>query len=138
VNPNEPQPEISLPSPPSFLTTGALVEWNRIAPELFELGLLTQLDRAALAAYCSAFACWQDCERQLAESGLLVKTVGGDIVENPLRKIADKQLVLVHKFASEFGFTPASRKNIVGRKKTAAKNDRWAKFRGAKVAGGGK
>lgn len=61
----EPCPDAVLPTPPDFLDDQALREWERIAPELHQLGLLTRLDRAALAAYCQSYAHWIKAETAL-------------------------------------------------------------------------
>jgi phage terminase small subunit len=66
-------------------------EWVRVSPELFAIGLLTDLDTATLAAYCWACGVWHDPTQALdrmAEldpkmKGLLVKGDGGP-VQNPL------------------------------------------------------
>ena len=48
-------PAATLPAP-RFLDREARREWRRVAPALFKLGLLTELDRGPLAAYCQAFS----------------------------------------------------------------------------------
>ena len=88
------------------------MEWERIAPELARLGILTELDRAALAAYCS---CWGRCveaERHVREHGMTVRAPGG-IKINPSVRIANNALQFLLKFAAEFGLTPSSRSRIV-------------------------
>ena len=47
-------PTHCIPPAPKHLGQEARKEWKRITPELFELGLITGLDRAALALYCQA------------------------------------------------------------------------------------
>lgn len=47
-------PRIEIPSPPKHLGQEAKKEWKRITPILEELGLISGLDRAALALYCQA------------------------------------------------------------------------------------
>jgi len=39
-----------------LLSEAAQREWNRLVGELSKINLLTHLDRAALAAYCNAYA----------------------------------------------------------------------------------
>jgi phage terminase small subunit len=55
LNQNEPKPELVAPTCPSHLSREAKREWRRIVPELEKLGLLTRIDRAALAAYATAY-----------------------------------------------------------------------------------
>jgi phage terminase small subunit len=52
---SEPAPRKMLPEPPAELSGDARKEWDRVAPELYRMGLLTGLDRAALAAYCQVY-----------------------------------------------------------------------------------
>jgi phage terminase small subunit len=61
-------PEIEIPGCPKHLLPEARKEWKRITPKLQELGLVSQIDRAALALYCQAYARWVWCEEQLSRS----------------------------------------------------------------------
>lgn len=91
-----------------------------MARELFDLGLLTRVDRAALAAYCSAYERWVQAESALAKmaerdpltSGLMVKTTNGNVIQNPLVGTANKAMLIMLRFAAEFGMTPAARASI--------------------------
>lgn len=47
-------PRIEIPVPPKHLSREARKEWKRITPLLEELGLVSGLDRTALALYCQA------------------------------------------------------------------------------------
>src|SRR4051812_31093346 len=73
---NEPTPEIAAPDCPAHLTAGARAEWDRLAPELEANGLLTRVDRAALAGYCVLYARWAEAEEQLKERFVTVKRDG--------------------------------------------------------------
>lgn len=48
-------PPVKAPTKPKHLIGAAAGEWRRIVPHLIDLGLLTELDRAALANYCQAW-----------------------------------------------------------------------------------
>ena len=120
INLNEPKPKLSRPTCPKHLSGVARYEWRRIVPELEALGLLTQIDKAALAAYCQAYGRWVIAERKLSElasmspdkMAYLYKTVSGNLIINPLLSVANKALEQMHKFLIEFGMTPASRSKI--------------------------
>ena len=60
------QPEIEIPGCPKHLLPEAKKEWRRIAPELQNLGLISKLDRTALALYCQAYA-WLVWHEQLLQ-----------------------------------------------------------------------
>jgi phage terminase small subunit len=47
-----------LPPPPAFLDDYAQKEWLIISESLYALGLLTEIDKNTLAAYCGAYSRW--------------------------------------------------------------------------------
>ena len=107
------------PSPPSCLAWYAVEEWERVAPELHALGLLTVLDVPMFAVYCSAYAQWRAAEEQLAEAaaadpendGLVIER-DGRLIANPATGIARRSAELMLRVAAEFGMTPAARSRI--------------------------
>jgi P27 family predicted phage terminase small subunit len=80
--------------------------------ELGPLRILTHLDRAALAAYCAAYALWAEAVEQTQKYGVMVKSPSGYPVQSPYVSIANRQTEIMMRIASEFGFTPASRSRI--------------------------
>jgi P27 family predicted phage terminase small subunit len=89
-----------------------LLEWERIVPELHALGLLTNVDRAALALYSASYGRWIDAERHLATSGLTVISPNGHEQKSPWLTIADKAMDQLRRFIAEFGLSPASRTRV--------------------------
>jgi len=115
---DEPQPG-GVPKCPSHLDAEARKEWRRISRELLSLGLLTSVDRAALAAYCGAWSRWVKAEKALQKQELekqkdmtVVATKSGYPLQNPLLAVANAAMEKMHKFLIEFGMTPASRAKI--------------------------
>src|ERR1700704_6526127 len=76
------------------------------------LRLLTNLDRAALAAYCGAYAPWAEAMEAIQKFGTMIKSPTGYPVQSPYLAIANRQAEIMMRIASEFGFTPASRSRI--------------------------
>ena len=111
INSAEPKPT-GVPSCPKHLSKVAKAEWKRISAELITLGLLTSVDRAALAAYCAAYARWAEAEEKLQQFGTVIKTKNGNPVQSPFVGVANRALELMHKFLTEFGMTPASRTRL--------------------------
>ena len=105
-------PENKIPECPSHLNAIAKKEWKRISIELHNLCILTKLDHAALEAYCQEYARWTIAEKNIRVLGEVVKTPSGYPIQNPWISVANKALDFMHKFLSEFGMTPASRKGI--------------------------
>lgn len=110
LNTKEPEPEIQAPDCPAFLDATARAEWRRIVPLLLELEVLTQIDQAALAAYCQSFSNWQRAERALRK-GTSYKSKGRQYPK-PELKISQDERRLMHRFLTEFGLTPASRTRV--------------------------
>jgi P27 family predicted phage terminase small subunit len=119
INHAEPKPTAQLLDPPPELSAAAMAEWQRIAPRLVAAGMITSIDRAALAAYCQAYGRWVQAERLLAAvaandrmEGLLIKTTNGNVIHNPLVSIANKAMRDTVLFAAEFGMTPSGRSRV--------------------------
>jgi len=113
----EPSFKIAIPTIPAHLNGPAKTEWRRVCKTLFHIGVLTEMDRAALAAYCQAYGRWVQAERALAKmnneaDGLVIKTISGNIIQNPLVGTANKAMGDMMKFSVELGMTPSSRTRI--------------------------
>ncbi len=124
-------------SPPPFLSDDAKVEWGRMMQALVALKLVSSLDRAAFAAYCQAYGRWAQAERALATmrerdpnaAGLLVKTTGDNIVQNPLVGIANKAMADMVRYAAEFGMTPSARVRLNGSGGAGAQENPFNQFK---------
>jgi len=109
LNRNEPKPPPIAPEMPAWLAPEAKREWERVAPVLERLGLLTALDRAALAIYCQAWARYVDAEAQIAKDGALVPGHRGVMRKHPLLLVLNAAVATLKAFGAEFGMSPASR-----------------------------
>ncbi len=109
INENQPKPRPVAPKCPSWLATEARKEWRRVAPELERMGLLSGIDRAALAAYCQAYARWREAEETIDRLGLTFRTNTGYEAPRPEVTIARQMMVQMRAFCVEFGLTPSSR-----------------------------
>lgn len=96
------------PTQPEWLSVAAKEEWNRVAPELAAAGLLTQLDRAALAAYCQTYARYVEVQEALEREGMIIASGR----PHPLCKVASDLLKHLKVYSCELGFTPAARGRI--------------------------
>lgn len=110
-----PVPEVlaKIPTPPLPLDRVARREWDRVAPELIRLHLLSKLDLAALAAYCTAFSSLVAARACIAKHGRYVKTRGGGLMASPAVWDLNRALETLRIFANEFGMSPASRGRVV-------------------------
>lgn len=130
MNPHEPSLTAVVPDAPAFLGTIALEEWNRKAPLLARMGVLTEGDDAALAAYCQAYERFVEAESKIRQSGLLIKTSSGNVIQSPLVGVANRAMELMHRFMTEFGLTPSSRTRIAAHPAKQQESE-WAGFGGA-------
>ena len=112
LNPAEPAPPEGLPTAPPHLSPAAVAEWERVAETLHDMGVLSVVDRAGLAAYCQAYGRWVEAEEKLKDGPPLVKTASGYVQQSPWLTVANKQLELMGRFMAEFGMTPASRSRV--------------------------
>lgn len=107
---------VEAPQAPAHLGEAARQEWQRIVPHLVTAGLVTQLDRSALAAYCQAYGEWTVLESRLKDlmasmgaHALIDTTPSGYKQVSALAQARDRALDRMLRFAKEFGLTPASR-----------------------------
>jgi P27 family predicted phage terminase small subunit len=113
LNEREPRPSPGAPEAPAHLDEEASREWDRVVGTLDQLGLVTTLDRAALAGYCQAWSRWVDAEMKLREYGAVLKSpIKGVPLMSPYLTIANRALEQMRQFLSEFGMSPASRTRI--------------------------
>ena len=84
-----------------------------MAKQLEHLGILTEIDMAAFAGYCQAYARWKEAEEFITQHGTIVKTPSGYWQQVPQVSIAQTNLKVMLKFCSEFGLTPSSRSRMI-------------------------
>ena len=99
---------------PSWLEDEAKKEWKRMAKVLEQMGLLTEMDMAAFAGYCQAYARWKEAEEFLTQHGSMVRTPNGYLQQVPQVSIAQTNMKIMLKFCEQFGLTPSARSRIVG------------------------
>ena len=102
--------------PPTWLDKIGKKEWIRVASELEELEILTNVDVAALGMYCDAYSKYQLATKKINEEGMFIeytnKAGATNIIEHPAVKAQVKYADLIKKLCSEFGLTPSSRARI--------------------------
>lgn len=116
LNPREPQPPKKAPAKPQWLKGEALSEWERVAPILAKIGLLSELDRAALVGYCTQYAIYVRAMADIESRGEVVEVTRGkgdhtweEEQVNPYVNIADKAIQRIRAYCQEFGLTPSAR-----------------------------
>ena len=88
-------------------------EWQRLAGLMNQMGVLTEVDMAAFAAYCQSYARWKEAQEHITSEGSTFETEKGYQQQTPWVGIANTNQKLMLQAASEFGLTPSSRSRIV-------------------------
>ena len=112
LNDREPEPPAGLPRCPKELDRAARAEWRRVGSALEEMGVVTQVDGAVLAAYCALYSRWLQAESQIKKHGMLVRSPNGHLTQSPYLNIANRCLEKMRGFLQELGLTPASRSQV--------------------------
>lgn len=112
LNEKEPQPDVEIPDCPEHLTGEAQKEWVRITGELKKLGVIANIDRAALAAYCMAWLDFVYASRMVDEEGEVITSEKGGKYMNPWVGIKTSAMDRLVRIGAEFGLTPASRTKL--------------------------
>lgn len=123
-------PRIEIPSAPKHLSVEAKKEWKRITPLLEELGLISGLDRTALALYCQAAGrlaeletafngqvarLMQDKAMEYAEAVYTASyavTPSGYAQQSVIVQLIGKHREQVNRYLMHFGLSPAARGRV--------------------------
>jgi P27 family predicted phage terminase small subunit len=131
-NRREPRPKAGVPGMPSWLSAEAKAEWRRVVPELRRIGVLVVLDRAAIAAYCTAYAEVVHATKLLEAEGHIIDApitsrkritvdgkpdwetvvIGYRKVPHPAVKLQRSAMMITRQYLGEFGLSPLSRPRI--------------------------
>ena len=113
LNTKELVPAKGMPACPDWLMPEAKKEWERLAEPMNQMGVLTEVDMAAFAAYCQSYARWKETQEHINSEGSSFETDKGYQQQTPWVGTANTNQKLMLQAASEFGLTPSSRSRIV-------------------------
>ncbi|WP_186320965.1 phage terminase small subunit P27 family [Bacillus mycoides] len=103
--------------PPTWLDSFAKKEFKRIAGELLELDVITNIDVNALARYCDACSDYVTATKIIDEEGLMVeytnKAAETNKVPHPLLTKKKQLHEQMKSLEVELGLTPSARAKIV-------------------------
>lgn len=112
------KPEVSATAsvvPPTWLKDGGLDVWNRLAPRLIAMKLLTQLDAETFGRYCRNFSRWLKMQERLDDKGEVyeIETASGIVRRyEPAFAIADRLERQLSAAEANFGLNPAERQRL--------------------------
>lgn len=122
-------PPIAVPDAPRHLSRSARKEWRRITPLLEEMGLISGLDRTALALYCQSAGRLDELETAF-NAKVQARVDGGEDYAEAVYQVSHavtpsgyaQQSVLVqlitrhreqaHRYLMHFGLSPAARGRV--------------------------
>lgn len=109
--------------PPSYLPEELREDFNRIADELIEIDIMSNLDREALARFIVSESQYQ----KVSERIIKMKTIGPTYME--LIKTQEKLFKMSRQAANDLGLTISSRcKLVVPKKQEEAPKNKFNKF----------
>ncbi|MEW7009500.1 phage terminase small subunit P27 family [Lentilitoribacter sp. EG35] len=105
----------SILSYPDWLDDDGQKVWDKLAPNLFALKLLTATDFETFGRYCENFSTWLKLRTILKTVGLIytVETASGTVSRaHPAFLMAERLDRLLTTFEADFGLNPAERQRI--------------------------
>ena len=129
----EPQPPEKMPTCPKHLKAMARDEWYRVGKALFSIGIMTELERSHLAAYCQAWSEYVAATIATQKTGTVYKKPDNSPGINPHIRIAREAFERWHKCAAVLGLGTSNR---VGLKTNKPKPQSKAQEFRARKAGG--
>ena len=123
---DEPKPKPVIPRCPSYVDAQSRKSWKTLAPKLFRLGLLTEVDAELLADLCqirsrliSIYRFIKKANKSLVQVKVTVAGSGQEhkeIQQSPYVVMERQYQELFRKLSSEFGLSPRGRVGLsVGR-----------------------
>lgn len=115
------RPEVEIPQCPAVLWPEAKKEWRRITAELKRYGLVSKLDRGALAMLCQDWAQWHWAEARIAEAnkadpkgeaGMIEVAQSGYRLQSVYLQISVRARDNYMKAKSCFGLSPSDRTRV--------------------------
>lgn len=121
-------------SAPAWLKGEGLKIFQRMAPALRSMKLLTETDAPAFARYCKHYARWLELQKRLDTDGEFyeIVTASGTVRRaDPAFTMADRLDRMMLAFEDRFGLNPAERQRIMAaRANTGATGDMFGNATG--------
>lgn len=111
INDDEPMPAEGEVTAPEDLSDDARAVWDRLAPDLIRVGVLTPWDVDAFRITCEALARYQQATRLVNGSALLVQGPNG-FVKNPALVVQREAETTFAQYGARFGLTPSDRSQL--------------------------
>lgn len=120
---HEPKPKERAPRCGHWMSKAAKREWSYIVPKLAKLRIVTELDRAVIESYCSAYGRWREAEEVLGNEPLILRVVTersedgkplkSYVSQNPMLAVSNRARKQMHEALAELGLSPSSRTRVM-------------------------
>lgn len=97
---------------PTWLKGGGKRVWDRLAPRLFGIKILTQVDADTFARYCRNFARWLDLQNAVDKEGSYYGTETGFSRPHPAMMLILRLEPILERTEDRFGLNPAERQRL--------------------------
>jgi P27 family predicted phage terminase small subunit len=111
INHAEPIPPENEVTAPEELSDDARAAWDRLAPGLISVGVLTAWDVDAFVVVCEALARYKQATKLVNGSALLVQGPNG-FVKNPALIVQREAETTFAQYGARFGLTPSDRSQL--------------------------
>lgn len=113
---NEPRLRVAAPTVTTKLSESARAEARRLIAECMTMKVLSRIDRGVIEATASAYATWQDAEKDVAENGFTVETLSAQgyqvMKQNPACQVLSDSWRRYLAGLVHLGLTPAARARV--------------------------
>ena len=114
LNEDYPRPDPVDAPPPDYIGDTAKQVWDKLAPELYKDGMLTERDLIQFRNLCITEEILQTLYHSIKKKldGLTFETETGYQQQIPELNALDKYMKQIHRFADRFGLDPISRQSL--------------------------
>ena len=101
-----------IPKCPKGMSTIARKHWRRLAKLLDRAGIIGEIDGLSLRLLAESIDLYLTATEKMAQHGLVAKTTGGNVIQNPFLAIRNRAFEQIVKLAGSFGLTPEARNGM--------------------------
>ena len=102
----------NIPPCPKGMSPSARKHWRSLAQKLARAGLISQVDGLSLRLLAESIDLYLTASAKITDQTLVVKTVNGNVIQNPFLAIRNRAWEQIVKLAASFGLTPADRNGL--------------------------
>lgn len=102
----------TIPPCPQGMSPTARKQWRSLARTLARAGLISHVDGLSLRLLAESIDIYLTASSKVTAQTMVVKTVNGNVIQNPFLAIRNRAWEQIVKLAASFGLTPADRNGL--------------------------